>query len=82
MKLYSGNKLGIAFVYNPIQHDWMKYVWIDRNFIKSEIDSGKINLICVLIKLQEANVLTKALLKFGFESNVCKRGMVDMHSPT
>ena len=30
---------------------------------------------------QEADILTKALPKAAFESNVCKLGMFDIHSP-
>ncbi|KAK6945701.1 hypothetical protein RJ641_013245 [Dillenia turbinata] len=40
MKLYTDSKSAISIVHNPIQHDRMKHVRIDRSFIKSEIDNG------------------------------------------
>ena len=82
MKLYSDSKSAIAIVHNPVQHDRMKHVRIDQNFIKTEVESKRITLSYVPTKLQEADVLTKALLKPQFESNVSKLGMMDIHSPT
>lgn len=59
-QLYSDNKLAINIVNNPVQHDWMKYVRIDRHFVKQEIERGDISLTYVPIEDQEANILTKA----------------------
>ncbi|RDY04290.1 Alpha-N-acetylglucosaminidase, partial [Mucuna pruriens] len=59
----------IAIVHNPIQHDRMKHVHIDRNFIKSKTKSGKINLSYVPSGSQEVNILRKPLLRAGFETN-------------
>ena len=82
MKLNSDSKPAIAIVHNPIQHDRMKHVRIDRNFIKTEVENGTISLNYVLAKQQEADMFTKALLKTDFECNVSKLGMWDIHSPT
>lgn len=43
-KLYNDSKSAINIVKNPIQHDQMKHVRIDWNFIKKEIEEGGINL--------------------------------------
>lgn len=51
MKLYSDSKSTIAIFHNPIKYDRMKHVQIDRNFIKSKVDSGRINLTYMLTKL-------------------------------
>lgn len=82
LHLYSDSQPAIANVHNPIQHHRMKHVRIDRNFIKSEIESGKIKLSYVPSTDQEADILTKPLLRISFESNVSKLGMIDIHSPT
>lgn len=81
IRLYSDSKSAIAIVHNPIQHDRMKHVRIDRNFIKSEIENGKISLSYVPSGSQEADILTKPLLRAGFHTNVSKLGMTDIHSP-
>ena len=74
-------KSAISIVHNPIEHDRMKHVRIDRNFIKTEIENGTISLSYVPTKSQDADVLTKALLKSEFDSCVSKLGMNDIYSP-
>jgi len=81
MKLFSDSKSAISIVHNPVQHDRMKHVRLDRDYIKSEIENGTFTLHYVPTKLQEADILTKALLKSDFESNVSKLGMIDIHCP-
>jgi len=39
-KVFSDIKSTISIVKNPIQHDQMKHVRIDRSFIKREIEGG------------------------------------------
>lgn len=58
MKLFSDSKSAISVVHNPVQHDRMKHVRIDRNFIKTEIENGTIALSYTPTKSQEADVLT------------------------
>ena len=42
IKLYCDNKVAISIAQNPVQHDRMKHVEIDRQFIKKKIDCGAI----------------------------------------
>lgn len=65
--LYCDSKSAISIVNNPVQHDRMKHVRIDRHFVKEEIDRGEISLTYIPTKNQEANILTKAMNKQGFE---------------
>lgn len=44
MKLFNDNKSTINVIHNAVQHDRMKPVRIDRNFIKTEIKNGTIVL--------------------------------------
>lgn len=59
VKLNSDSESAIAIVHNPIQHDRMKHVRIDRNFIKTEIENGTISLNFVPTKQQEADMSLK-----------------------
>lgn len=61
MKLFSDGKSTIGVVHNPVQHDRMKHVGINKNFINTEIENGTIALFYIPNKSQETNVLTKAL---------------------
>lgn len=80
MKLYSDSKAAIGIVHNPIQHNRMKHARNDRNFFKSEIDSGLISLYYIPTKLHEADVLIKALLRTILDSNKTRPGMIDTYS--
>ena len=66
--LYSDSKLAISIVNNPVQHNQMKYVRIDRHFVKQEMEGGDIRLTYVPNADQEADILTKAMQKKGFET--------------
>ena len=81
-KLYSDSKSAISIVNNPVQHDRMKHVRIDRSFIQREIEKGGIQLTYVSTENQEADVLTKAMSRPGFEVLISKLGMKDIYSPT
>ena len=59
MKLFSDNKSIINVVHNLVQHDRMKYVRIEINFIKTKIKNETIALSYIPTKSQEADVLTK-----------------------
>ena len=59
----------------------MKHVWIDRHFVKGELKNGDINLTYVPTKDQEADILTKAIQKQGFEVIRSKVGIIDIYSP-
>ena len=79
-KLYSDSQSAINIVKNPIQHDRMKHVRIDRHFIKSEIEDGGIQLCFIPTHSQEADVLTKTLSRTVFEDIISKLGMIDIYS--
>ena len=79
MKLYSNNKSTISIVHNPIQHDKMKHIRIDRYFIKTEIEKGTIILSYIPTQDQEANILTKAMSKPIFEVLISKLRMIDIY---
>lgn len=74
-KLYSDSKSAISIVKNPIQHDQMKHVRIDRSFIKNEIEEGCINLCHISSHAQEAGILTKGLPRPSHENLLNKLGM-------
>ena len=64
--LYSHRKSVINIVNNPVQHEWMKYVRINRHFVKQEMEKGDIRLTYVPIEDQEADILTKSMQKTRF----------------
>ena len=81
MKLYSDNKSTIRIVHNPIQHDGMKHVRIDRHFIKIEIEKWTVILSYIPTQDQEANILAKAMSKPSFNVLINKMRMINIYSP-
>ena len=81
MDIFCDNKSAISIVNNPVQHDWMKHVRIDKHFIKQMIEEDDINLVYILTSIQEADMLTKAMNKQGFKLIRNKLRMIDIYSP-
>lgn len=79
-KLYSDNKSAISIVNNPVQHDQMKHVRIDRSSIRNKIERGGIDLCYISTHAQEADILTKSLPKPTHERLVGKLGMQNIYS--
>lgn len=50
MHLYCNKKLAIRIAHNSIQHNKVKYIEVDRHFIKEKLDRGSICIpyICLL----------------------------------
>ena len=63
MKVRCDNKAAIAISHNPIYHDTMKHVKIDRHFIKEKTYKGIINVNYISTSARTTNILTKALFK-------------------
>ena len=81
MKLYCDNKSAISIAHNPVQHDRIKHVEVDRHFIKEKLESGLICTPFVSTQDQLANILTKGLHSITFEGIVSKLGMENIYSP-
>lgn len=59
MKLYCDNESAVKISNNPVQHDRIKHVEIDRHFIKDHLEKRTIELLHVSSKDQLANMLKK-----------------------
>ncbi|GAV70211.1 hypothetical protein CFOL_v3_13709, partial [Cephalotus follicularis] len=81
MKLYCDNKSAINIAHNPVQHDRMKHIEIDRHFIKEKLEEGLICISYVSSGSQLADVLTKGLNGGLFHEIISKLRMKDIYSP-
>ena len=66
MRLYCDNKSTISIAHNPMQHNRMKHIEIDKHFIKKKLNSGLICTPYVSIDCQLADILTKGLRSTKF----------------
>lgn len=82
MKLFCDNKAAISIAYNPVQHDRIKHVEIDRHFIKEKLEHGIICTPFIPTSQQTADVFTKGLFKPNFELHISKLGLIGIYSPT
>jgi hypothetical protein len=82
MKLFCDNKASIDIAHNPVQHDRMKHVEIDRHFVKEKLETKIISLPFVRSNEQLADILTKPVVSKIFSETVNKLGMKDMYVPT
>ena len=76
------SKSAISIAHNPIQHDRIKHVEIDRHFIKEKLNNGLIAIEYIPSTLQLVDMFTKGLPTKQFKDLTCKLGMIDTHSPT
>jgi hypothetical protein len=58
MSLFCDNKASINIAYDPVQHDRMKYIEVDRHFIKEKLNEKIICIAFVKTKEQLAGVFT------------------------
>ena len=61
IQLLCENKAACDIVHNPVQHDRIKHVEVDRFFIKEKLDLKIMELPKIKSEDQLANILTKAL---------------------
>ena len=82
MNLFCDNKAAIAISHNLVQHDHIKHVEVDRNFIKQNLEERIIQLPFVKSKDQLTDILTKVVSARNFYNSLDKLGIRDIYAPT
>ncbi|KAF6150229.1 hypothetical protein GIB67_000103 [Kingdonia uniflora] len=82
MDLHCDNKAATMIAHNPIQHDHIKYVELDRFFIRENIDKGCISFPYVKSEDQLIDILTKGVCGRIFIDMIDKLGMIDIYAPS
>ncbi|XP_075498838.1 uncharacterized protein LOC142537165 [Primulina tabacum] len=78
---FCDNNAAISIIHNPVHHDKIKHVEVDRHFIKEKIDQGILAVKHIPTEEQTTDILTKALFKPTFQKFVTKLGMYNLYSP-
>ena len=81
VKEFYDNNATISIVHNPLHHDMIKHVEIDRHFIKEKIDGEILNMEHIPTSEHIADIFTKAVLKPMFRKFVSKLGMYNLDNP-
>ncbi|KAF6147039.1 hypothetical protein GIB67_036758 [Kingdonia uniflora] len=82
MDLHTDNKITIMIAHNPIQHDRMKHVEVNRFFIRENINKGCIYFPFVKSEDQLADILSKRVCGQIFNDMINKLGMIDIYAPS
>ena len=78
--VFCDNQSTIRVSHNPVQHDRMKHVDIDRHYIKETLEQNDIKTCYIGTSEQRADVLTKGLIKEQFMKQTNKQGLINIHS--
>ncbi|RVW49292.1 Retrovirus-related Pol polyprotein from transposon RE2 [Vitis vinifera] len=82
IRLFCDNKAACDIAHNPVQHDRIKHVEVDRFFIKEKLDDKIVELPKIRSEDQLADILTKAVSSQVFSKFLDKLGMCDIYAPT
>lgn len=83
MEVHRDNQATISIAKDPVHHERIKHVDIDRqHFIKVEIENKCVSLNYIFTKMQIADILAKALFKNTFEVLKVKLDLINLYNPT
>ena len=80
IRLLCDNQSAIYLAHDPLYHDKVKHVDIDRFYIQEKLDSGIVEIKHVRTEDQVADIFTKGLPAITFTRLVGKLGMKSLHS--
>lgn len=66
IQLYYNNKDACATEHNPIQHDQIKHVEVDKFFIKEKLEGNIMELLRIRFEYQLGDILVKAVSSWVF----------------
>ena len=82
IQLHCDNKSTQDMTYNPVHHDRIKHVEVDRFFIKEKLEEKTLELPEIQSEDQLTNILTKVVSNLVLSTFLSKLGICDTYAPT